>query len=68
MKPRKPRRLTPFGVEVKKKLIDLGMTQKEFCMQHNISEPRLSELIYGAKPRPKVRAIVTKALGIKVTA
>lgn len=42
--------LTPFGIEVKKKLLELRMTQKEFCKKHNIPEPRFSEILYGIRP------------------
>lgn len=68
MEPRKPRTLTPFGKEVKKKLLDLGLTQKEFCKAYNIPEPRLSEILYGAKPMPRYNEIVAKALGIRIPA
>ncbi len=41
------KQLTPFGLEVKRRLLELNMTQKEFCQQHNIPMNRLSEIIYG---------------------
>lgn len=54
---KKPKQLTPFGVEVKKKLLDIGMTQKEFCQMHGIPESRFSEILYGARPGTKYREI-----------
>lgn len=64
----KQRRLTPFGVEVKKKLLDLNMTQAEFCREHNIPQNRLTEILTGIRPNYKHRELVIEILGIDYVA
>lgn len=61
-------RLTPFGVEVKKRLLDLGLTQKEFCEQYNIPENRMSEILYGKREAAQYRVSIADALGIRRSA
>lgn len=46
---RKANRPTPLGIEIKKRLLDLGITQKDFCSQNNIPLNRFSEVIYGGR-------------------
>jgi len=60
--------LTPFGLEVKKRLLELQMTQKEFCEKHNIPENRFSEIIRGTVPGKKHKDKIARALGIKISA
>ena len=55
-------RLTPFGAEVKKRLIDMNMTQTEFCKKYNIPYTRFSELITGRQPNWKHIDTVCRAL------
>lgn len=57
-------RLTPFGIEVKKKLLDLNMTQTEFCKQYQIPQNRLTELLTGLRPNYKYRKLISKVLKI----
>lgn len=57
-------RLTPFGIEVKKKLLDLNMTQTEFCQQNKIPPNRFTELLTGLRPNYKYRRLVSKVLKI----
>lgn len=64
----KPKVLTPFGKEVKKRLIEIGVSQREFCKKHDIPENRFSEMIYGIAPVKKHRDKVARALEIKITA
>ncbi|GAB6173308.1 MAG: Rha family transcriptional regulator [Desulfitobacteriaceae bacterium] len=64
----KPDRLTPFGVEVKKRLLDLGLTQKEFCEQNNIPTNRFSEILYGKRAANDYRREIEIALGIRRSA
>lgn len=61
-------RLTPFGIEVKKKLIDMNMTQAEFCKEHGIPQNRFTEMITGLKPNYKYRRLVSKILKIDIVA
>ncbi|MDQ7791546.1 MAG: Rha family transcriptional regulator [Clostridia bacterium] len=64
----KPKKLTPFGVEVKKRLLDMQMSQREFCEEHDIPENRFSEILYGTVSGKKHREKIAKALGIKISA
>ena len=58
-------RLTPWGMKVKKRLIDLNMTQVDFCKKYGIPENRLSEMITGSKPNYKHKKVVDKILEIE---
>ena len=60
-----PRRLTPFGIEVKKKLLELRLTQNEFCEQHGLSAKRMSEILYGVRPGVKLRQRIAAILHIE---
>lgn len=62
------KQLTPFGLEVKRRLLELNMTQKEFCQQHNIPMNRLSEIIYGDRIARKYTKKVAKVLKINIPA
>jgi len=64
----KRRNLTPFGLEVKKKLLEKGITQRQLCDELGIGETRFSEIIYGVKPGYKYREKIAKALNIKIPA
>lgn len=64
----KIKRLTPFGVEVKKRLLDLGVTQKEFCEQNDIPENRFSEILYGKRVANEYRMRIEEALSSKMLA
>lgn len=57
-------RLTPWGITVKKKLLDLNMTQAEFCKKYGIPQNRFTEMITGLKPNYKHRKTVNKILKI----
>ncbi|WP_283409193.1 helix-turn-helix transcriptional regulator [Anoxynatronum buryatiense] len=56
------RKLTPYGIEIKKRLLEKNLTQKEFCEKFGIGQTRLSEMLYGAAPGYKYRKIIEKAL------
>ena len=58
------RQLTPFGLRVKKRLLDLGITQKEFCREHQIPESRFSEMLSGKKTGLRYQRRVAQLLGI----
>ncbi|WP_027363996.1 hypothetical protein [Desulfotruncus alcoholivorax] len=64
----KPKELTLFGIEVKKRLLELRMSQKDFCKKHKIPENRFSEIMYGTIPGKKYRDKIAKVLGIKESA
>lgn len=57
-------RLTPWGIKVKKRLIDMNMTQVDFCKKYGIPENRFSEMITGSKPNYKHKKVVNKILKI----
>lgn len=67
-KMKKRRQPTPFGVEVKKALLDRGIKQKEFCEEYNIPMNRLSEMLYGDRPGYYYRREIAKVLGINIPA
>lgn len=60
--------LTPFGVEVKKRLIDRRMSNSEFCRKYNIPMNRFSEILYGSRPGNKYRDRIATILGIEEAA
>lgn len=62
------KQLTPFGLEVKKRLLELRMTQKEFCQRHDIPMNRLSEIIYGDRIAGKYKKEVARVLKINISA
>lgn len=62
------KQLTPFGLEVKKRLLDLGLNQKEFCEQNDIPMNRLSEVLYGDRLAKSYREKVARLLDIRMTA
>ncbi|RBP44972.1 helix-turn-helix transcriptional regulator [Garciella nitratireducens] len=49
----KRRRLTPFGEEVKERLIDLNMTQKELAEKIGTSDVYLSMILHGERSGDK---------------
>lgn len=57
-------KITPFGKEVKKRLVDMGLTQREFCRQMNIPENRFSEILYGSRVAKKHREVIEESLEI----
>ncbi len=56
----KKRALTPFGIEVKKKLIELNMTQRQLAEAVGMGEVYLNVVLHGERSGEKyVRAIET---------
>jgi predicted transcriptional regulator len=62
------RPLTPFGLEVKKRLLELQITQREFCRRENIPENRMSEILYGDRVAKYHRDLIAEKLDIKLSA
>ncbi len=60
----KLKELTPFGYQVKVKLLQLGLSQKEFCMKNDIPLNRFSEILYGTRPGTKYREKIAVILGV----
>lgn len=58
------RRLTPFGLEVKKKLLELGLSIGEFCEQNNIPAKKFADLLAGDRKTEKYLQIIREKLDI----
>ena len=56
--------LTPFGVAVKKALIDKGMTQDMLASMLRTDKRYLSDILYGRKSGKKYKASIVSILGI----
>lgn len=61
---KKETQLTPFGVAVKKSLLERHMTQKEFCEKEGIPVNRFTEILYGLRPGKRYRLRIARRLGI----
>ncbi|MDQ0049766.1 putative XRE-type DNA-binding protein [Paenibacillus polymyxa] len=57
--------VTPFGWEIKQKLLDKRMDQKTFCSTYHIPASRLSNLIHGTRKATRYRKQVSELLGIE---
>lgn len=58
------RSITTFGWEIKRKLAEMHLDQREFCKQNDIPENRLGDLITGARKATRIRKKVEILLGI----
>lgn len=58
------KKLTPFGIEVKKRLLDLGVSQSSFCREHGIPENRFSETLSNSNPNGKYRRKISRILNV----
>ncbi|MBJ6362689.1 hypothetical protein ACFOQM_15695 [Paenibacillus sp. GCM10012307] len=58
------RRLTLFGLAVKRALLEKQMTQKQFCEKEGIPVNRFTEILYGLRPGKRYRNKIAEALGI----
>ncbi|WP_027086843.1 hypothetical protein [Cohnella panacarvi] len=58
------RPISKFGWDIKKRLAELEIDQKEFCHRYNIPEYRLSNLISGSRKAERYRKQVAVLLGI----
>lgn len=61
---KKGRKLTDFGLAVKKALLDRQVTQKDFCNSQDIPVNRFTEILYGLRPGLRYRKQIADALGI----
>lgn len=59
------RSITAFGWAIKKRLAELQLDQREFCLMYEIPENRLGDLITGARKATRYREKVEIILGIK---
>ncbi len=56
------RKLTPFGEDVKRKLIEINMTQKKLAEDIQTSEVYLSMILYGERSGDKYIDLIKKKL------
>ena len=56
------RKLTPFGEDVKRKLIEINMTQKKLAEDIQTSEVYLSMILYGERSGDKYIDLIRKKL------
>ncbi len=61
----KKRRLTPFGEEVKERLLDLNMTQKQLAEEIGTSDAYLSMILHGVRSGEKYIKEIKKVLNIE---
>ena len=59
------RPITVFGWEIKKRLAELHMDQRQFCEKEGIPENRLGDIITGTRIAGKHRKMIEKALDIQ---
>lgn len=62
---RKARALTPTGKEIKKRLVDLGMTQAEFCRRYGVAQNRMTDICRSDKCLRRTRKRVYQLLNIR---
>lgn len=65
---RNPAKLTAFGREVKKRLIDKDMTQAELADLLGCSRQYVSKILYGIKSGSKYRDKIVEILEIEIAA
>ncbi|MDP4092570.1 MAG: helix-turn-helix transcriptional regulator [Bacillota bacterium] len=66
MRKKNKRRLQPLGKVIKKRLIEMGMTQKELASQSGTSEKYLNLILYGERSGIKYISIFEEILGIEL--
>lgn len=60
----KKRELTAFGIEVKKKLIELNMTQRQLAEAVGMGEVYLNVILHGERSGTKYREAITEYLNL----
>lgn len=55
---------SPFGVQVKKALIDRKMTQKDLAKQLGVSKQYLWQLLYDFRPNSKYKDVIIEKLNL----
>jgi transcriptional regulator with XRE-family HTH domain len=58
----KKRRLTPFGEKVKKRLVELNITQKKLAEKIGTSDVYLSMILYGERSGNRYNEKIKKTL------
>ena len=65
---RNPAKLTAFGREVKKRLIDKDMTQAELADLLGCSRQYLNNILHGRKSGGRHREMIAEIVGIEMVA
>lgn len=58
--------ITPLGWEIRKRLAERRLTQREFCEKYDIPQNRLTEIISGTRKARKYRQRIKEVLGIDI--
>lgn len=58
------RQITPFGRNIKKALVDMGMTQRQLAAEIGVAPTYISNIIYGERPGDKYRQKIISVLGL----
>lgn len=58
------RNTTLFGIKVKKRLIDLNMTQRELSNEIGVNENYLTDILNGRRSGKKYKNIIAEKLNI----
>ena len=56
--------VTPFGKEIKKRMIDLDMSQNDLAQKMGVSSPYVGEILRGTSNSAYAQRIVCEAVGL----
>ena len=56
--------VSDFGKEIKKRLIDIDMTQMDLARKMNVSAPYVGEILRGTRTSDNARRRVCEAVGL----
>ena len=54
----------PFGREIKKRMIDLDMTQSDLARKMGVSSPYVGEILRGTRASENARRKICEAVGL----
>ena len=57
--------ITPFGKEIKKRMIDLDMDQKDLAEAINVTPSYISDVFRGARSGVKIKRKICEAVGLE---
>ena len=57
--------ITPFGKEIKKRMIDLDMNQKDLAEAINVTPSYISDVFRGARSGVKIKRKICKTVGLE---
>lgn len=59
------KQISAFGIDIKKRLIELKMTQRELAKEVGVSENYLTDILSGRRSGKKYRPLIYKKLGLE---